>query len=92
LDFAHGKHRILISKTKIAGIGMNFQNCHNMIFASPDFSFEQLYQAIRREYRFGQTHNVNVWLIVADTMGNVRASLKQKEEQFKNLIQFLTAA
>jgi len=92
LDFAHGKYRILISKTKIAGIGMNFQNCHNMIFASPDFSFEQLYQAIRREYRFGQKNTVNVWLIVADTMGNVRASLKQKEEQFQNLIKFLTAA
>jgi hypothetical protein len=92
LDFAQGKYRILVTKTKIAGIGMNFQNCHNQIFASPDFSFEQLYQAIRRSYRFGQIHKVFIWLIVADTMGNVRASLKQKEEQFQNLINFLKAA
>lgn len=92
LDFAHNKYRILITKTKIAGIGMNFQNCHNQIFASPDFSFESLYQAIRREYRFGQEHAVNVWLIVADTMGNVRASLKEKEQQFEDLKTYLKIA
>lgn len=91
-DFANGKIRILLTKTKIAGIGMNFQNCHNQIFASVDFSFEQLYQAIRRMYRFGQLHSVNVWLIVADTMGNVRASIKRKEQQFEELRQYLTAA
>jgi hypothetical protein len=92
LDFAHNKYRILVTKTKIAGIGMNFQNCHNQIFASPDFSFEALYQAIRRMYRFGQKENVNVWMIVADTMGNVKASLKEKENQFNNLKTYLKAS
>lgn len=92
LDFAQKKYRILITKTKIAGIGMNFQNCHNQIFASPDFSFESLYQAIRRSYRFGQDHQVFIWLIVADTMGNVRARIKQKEEQFEELKKYLKAA
>jgi hypothetical protein len=90
--FADGKIRILLTKTKIAGIGMNFQNCHNQIFASPDFSFEQMYQAIRRVYRFGQQNAVNVWMIIADTMGNVRATIKRKEEQYQNLIQYLIAA
>src|SRR5690606_10868590 len=89
LDFAHNKYRILITKTKIAGIGMNFQNCHNEIFASPDFSFEQMYQAIRRMYRFGQTQSVNVWMIIADTMGNVKATLQQKQQQFEELKQYL---
>jgi hypothetical protein len=92
LDFAHNKYRILVTKTKIAGIGMNFQNCHNQIFASPDFSFESLYQAIRRMYRFGQKESVNVWMIVADTMGNVKASLKEKEKQFEQLKKYLKAA
>lgn len=54
LGFANGDFRILITKTKIASFGMNFQNCSNQIFASLDFSFEGLYQAIRRSYRFGQ--------------------------------------
>lgn len=92
LDFAQNKYRILVTKTKIAGIGMNFQNCHNQIFASPDFSFESLYQAIRRMYRFGQKESVNVWMIVADTMGNVKASLKEKEKQFEQLKKYLKAA
>jgi hypothetical protein len=56
LGFANNEFRILITKTKIASFGMNYQNCHNQIFASLDFSFEGLYQAMRRSYRFGQKH------------------------------------
>lgn len=92
LDFAHGAYRILITKTKIAGIGMNFQNCHNQIFASPDFSFEQQYQAIRRQYRFGQMHPVNVYMVIADTMGNVKSKLQQKAQQHEELKKYLKAA
>ena len=60
-----GKHKrkVLISKTKILSFGMNFQNCNNQIFASLDFSFEGLYQAIRRSYRFGQKKDVNIYKI-----------------------------
>jgi len=64
---------------------MNFQNCHNMIFASPDFSFEALYQSIRREWRFGQQHAVNAWLIVTDNMQNVITSIKRKQQQFEDM-------
>ena len=55
LGFANNDFRVLITKTKIAQFGLNYQNCHNQIFASLDFSFEGLYQSIRRSYRFGQT-------------------------------------
>lgn len=82
LGFANNEFRVLITKAKIAQFGMNFQNCHNMVFAAPDFSFEALYQCIRREWRFGQTMPVNVYLITTDTMENVIASIKRKEKQF----------
>ena len=85
LGFANNEFRILITKTKIGGFGMNFQNCHNMIFASPDFSFEALYQSIRREWRFGQQHAVNVWIITTDTMQNVIESIKRKQSQFETM-------
>lgn len=85
LGFAHDKFRVLITKTKIGAMGLNFQNCHNMIFAAPDFSFEALYQAVRREWRFGQSKPVNVWLITTDTMENVITSLKQKQKQFEDM-------
>jgi DNA modification methylase len=82
LGFANGDFRVLVTKKKIAQFGMNFQNCHNQIFASLDFSFEGLYQAIRRSYRFGQKNNVNIYLITTDTMENVISSIKRKESQF----------
>jgi DNA modification methylase len=83
LGFAQNKFRILISKTKIASFGMNYQNCRNQIFASLDFSFEGLYQAIRRSYRFGQKNEVNIYLITTDTMANVKQSIDNKQKQFE---------
>jgi len=85
LGFANNEFRVLITKAKIAQFGLNFQNCHNMIFAAPDFSFEALYQCVRREWRFGQSKPVNVWLITTDTMENVIASIKRKEKQFAEM-------
>lgn len=85
LDFAHNKFRVLISKVKICGYGMNFQNCHNTIFASPDFSFEAVYQAIRRFLRFGQMFAVNAWLVTTDTMQNVIETFKRKQALFEEM-------
>lgn len=90
IGFAHNDFRVLITKTKIACFGLNYQNCHNQVFASLDFSFEQLYQAIRRSYRFGQKHPVNIWLITTDTMKNVIHAIKEKQEQFENMKYHLT--
>jgi len=83
LGFANNEFRILITKTKIASFGMNYQNCRNQIFASLDFSFEGLYQAIRRSYRFGQNNEVNIYLITTDTMANVKQSIDNKQKQFE---------
>lgn len=82
LDFAKGEYRILITKAKIAQYGLNFQNCNNQIFASLDFSFESLYQAIRRSYRFGQKKEVNIYLITTDTMQNVIEAINDKRSKF----------
>jgi hypothetical protein len=83
LGFANNEFRILITKTKIASFGMNYQNCRNQIFASLDFSFEGLYQAIRRSYRFGQKEEVNIYLITTDTMANVKQAINNKQKQFE---------
>lgn len=84
-DFADGKFKYLISKAKICGYGMNFQGCGTQIFASTDFSFENLYQQIRRSYRFGRKETVTVHLIVTDNMENVKAVVEQKERQFNEM-------
>lgn len=85
LGFAKNDFRVLLTKSKIAQFGLNYQNCHNQIFASLDFSFESLYQSIRRSYRFGQTRPVNAYIITTDTMQNVRESIKTKQSQFLHM-------
>ena len=85
LEFAAKKYKILITKSKIAGMGMNFQHCYNQIFASLDFSFEKLYQSVRRSYRFGQKKDVNIYIITTDTMSNVIDTIHTKEKMFIEL-------
>ena len=86
LAFKGGKFRVLVTKTKIAQFGLNFQHCPNQIFASLDFSFEGLYQAIRRSYRFGQNKEVNIYIISTDTMENVTQSINRKQKQFNEMM------
>ena len=83
--FGHNEFRVLVTKTKIAQFGLNYQNCHNQVFMSFDFSFESLYQAIRRSWRFGQTSEVNIHMITIETMGNVMESIKDKQAMFENM-------
>lgn len=90
LGFAHGKFRVLITKTKIASMGLNYQHCNNQVFASPDFSFESIYQAIRRSYRFGQKNTVNIFLIITDTMQNVLKSFDRKQQQHNKMLEAMT--
>lgn len=90
LGFAKNEFRVLVTKTKIAQFGLNYQNCNNQIFASLDFSFEGLYQAIRRSYRFGQKNKVNIYLITTDTMQNVVQSVKDKEVKFAEMQKAMT--
>lgn len=85
LGFANNEFRVLITKTKIAQFGLNYQNCRNQIFASLDFSFEGLYQAIRRSYRFGQKNEVNIYIVTTDTMQNVIESINRKQKQFEKM-------
>ena len=85
MGFSDGEHRVLITKPTIAGFGMNWQNCHNMIFVGLSDSYEQQYQAIRRCWRFGQEKPVNVHVVTADTEGAVVDNIKRKEQQAAEL-------
>lgn len=91
LGFARGDVKNIVSKPKIAGWGMNWQNCHNMVFVGLSDSFEALYQAVRRCYRFGQNHNVNVYVVTHETEGAVVRNIKRKEEQFDEMVKQMTA-
>lgn len=83
IDFQDGKLKCLVSKPSIAGMGLNFQTCHNMIFTGLSDSFEQYYQAVRRCWRFGQEHEVNVYIIISAKEGCVKENIERKERDFK---------
>lgn len=85
--FAKGDFKTLITKTSIASFGMNYQNCHQMIFMSYDFKFEAFYQAVRRCYRFGQKQNVKVHIMVPESQTNVRKSILEKQQRHFEMIQ-----
>lgn len=79
VDFSNGKIRVLITKPSIAGFGMNWQHCADTGFVGLNDSFEQIFQAVRRFWRFGQTKPVNVHFIAAETEGAIVANLRRKE-------------
>ena len=81
IRFANGALRVLVTKPSIAGFGMNWQQCHNMIFVGLSDSYEQMYQAIRRCYRFGQKRPVNVHIVTSAAEGAVKANVERKEQQ-----------
>ena len=77
--FLTGTIRVLVTKSSIAGFGLNFQHCADTGFVGLNDSFEQVFQAVRRFWRFGQTKPVNVHFIAAETEGAVVANLRRKE-------------
>lgn len=85
--FTVGTVRTLISKPSIAGFGLNWQNCHNMIFVGLSDSYEMMYQAIRRCWRFGQEHDVDVHIITSEAEGAVKDNIDRKEKQAKKMVQ-----
>lgn len=79
LGFANGKVERITSKVSICGFGMNFQGCHKMAFVGLNDSFEGMFQAIRRCWRFGQEHPVDVYIIISSQEGAVLKNIKRKE-------------
>jgi hypothetical protein len=92
MDFAAGNIRVLITKPRIAGFGLNFQHCgHVVTFAS--HSYEQYYQSIRRCWRFGRHNDVTVDVVSTEGEQHVRDNMIRKAEassvMFDNLVRLM---
>ena len=88
--FSAGEIRVLITKPKIAGFGMNWQHCHNTIFRPMD-SYEAFYQALRRFHRFGQKHQVNVHIIAEEREASITRNNEAKRERHFEIFEGATA-
>lgn len=92
LGFSDGSVKMLVTKPKIAGWGMNWQHCHNIMFVGLSDSFEAFYQAIRRCWRFGQTEPVHVHVVISEREGTVVKNIKRKEADFNTMLKGMIAA
>lgn len=79
LSFIDGSLRVLITKPRIAGWGLNMQHCSHVVFF-PSHSYEQYYQGVRRCWRFGQKHPVKVDVVGTEGDHEVMESLKRKAQ------------
>jgi hypothetical protein len=89
LNFANGNIKRIITKPKITSFGLNWQHCNHTVYF-PTWSYEQYYQSIRRFWRFGQTKDVTVDLVLSDGQKRVIDTLLYKTNkaiEFNNLIQ-----
>ena len=80
--FLRGERRVLISKVRVAGFGLNLQHCRRMVFLGLGDSFEQYFQAIRRCWRFGQTRAVDVHVVVGEAETHIVANVQRKEREY----------
>jgi len=85
INFSLGKIRALVTKPKIAGFGVNWQKCNNIIFFGLSDSYEQFYQATRRCWRFGQDQPVHVHIVIGERETAVLRNVKRKEDNAKSM-------
>lgn len=89
--FASGATRVLVTKPKIAGYGLNWQHCSQVCFVGVTDSWESYYQAVRRCYRFGQASEVRVHVVTSDAEGDVLTNLRRKDAAAAELAEALAA-
>ncbi len=85
IDFSDGKIEKLITKPSLAGFGMNWQHCCNTGFVGLNDSYEQLYQAVRRFWRFGQQNEVNAHIIASEMEGATVANIRRKDQDAERM-------
>lgn len=87
--FADGEIKRLITKAKMTSMGLNWQHCNHTVFF-PTWSYEQLYQSIRRFWRFGQKREVTCEMVISDGQERVLEALDQKTKKaidlYENLV------
>lgn len=76
---------ILLTKSTIFGFGMNLQVCSKMTFCGMNDSFEQIYQSLRRCWRFGQTRPVTAHFIASELEGAVVSNIRRKESDAEHM-------
>ena len=86
-----GAVRVLVTKPRIFGFGLNWQHCARMVFLGIGDSYEQYYQALRRCWRFGQREPVRAFIVVSDAETAIAANVRAKEAEAARLAEGVIA-
>jgi hypothetical protein len=90
-DFGNGRLKYLAAKPEMLGEGQNFQyHCHKAVMFI-DYKFNDKYQAFHRIYRFLQKHPVDIYLVYAESEGEIFKSFMAKWKQHNEMIDRLVA-
>ena len=90
--FTFGQRRVIVSKPKLAGLGLNWQHASTVVFASVSHSYEQHYQAVRRAWRFGQTQPVDCHVVISDTEASIWSNVQRKATDHARMKQAMAKA
>ena len=81
--FRRGDINTLISKPKILGWGVNLQQADRHIYSGYDFSFESLYQAVRRSHRYGREGRLKVFIPMIEAERPIYETIQVKMSTFE---------
>lgn len=84
-DFSTGNIRVLVTKPRVAGFGLNWQHCALTVFAGLSFSYEQFYQATRRFWRYGQQRTVDCHVVMAETEEMIWNNIQRKAKDHESM-------
>ena len=84
-SFSGGAKRVIITKPGVAGYGLNWQHCADVVFVGLSYSFEDFYQALRRSYRFGQKSEVRATVIQGRNEQSILSVVQTKIEAHKRM-------
>lgn len=90
-DFQDDRYRVLITKSKIAGFGINLQNATTQIFCGLSDSWEGYYQSVRRSWRFGQSNPVHILVVLTDIEAEIWENVQRKEAEARQTAEYLIA-
>lgn len=90
-DFKEGRLKYLAAKPEMLGEGLNFQyHCHKAIMFI-DYRFNDKFQAIKRIHRFMQKYAVDLYLVYAESEGEIFKTFMQKWAQHEEMIDRLVS-
>jgi len=90
IGFSENKYDYLLTKPEISGSGSNFQNSHTQIHCGINYKFNDFIQSIHRQYRYGQTKEVNVHIIYTFSETHIYKTLVKKWKNHNELVAEMT--